>query len=224
MTTIIPLNGTGQRFKDAGYKVPKHLLPVGQEMLLDRVLRCVGGISDRIVLLCREEYLKSTREVVDDSVKIIGIPRDTSGPLDTVLCAEAILLPQDDILVADCDSFFRDTVELHKAVEGWRNSSASGAVTTMPSDDLKVTYVKTQREEVREFREHDPFTNISATGPYWFRRWDLILKYGRLALTDGHTSVASVYNYMIKDGLMVKATQVKTFVHLGTPEAYEKNK
>ena len=219
MKVFFPLAGEGKRFKNAGYTLPKPLLPLGNRRLIQLAIGSVSGIG------CYYHYLPSMDLAFHKELEGMLPPgcwhvifAQTPGPLQTVLEAEKCLQDNEELLIMDCDSL-RDSVELNNAIQTFRLSGADGGVTVMKSNDPMCSYVEFNSEWwVSEAREKDPFTSWSSTGPYWFRTTSSFLEAAKKANNANHTSINPVYNYLPG---RTKAVPVSSFRHFGDPKAYE---
>ena len=228
MILLFPVNGTGQRFIEAGYTIPKPLLPVhGKPLLLHASEMYPMNWQKAFALSWKLpiEIIESlSARYADYLTFIVRVP--TSGPLETLLLCDlsAEIDRNEPILIADCDSWLA-TAEIDHAVRAFDRSACEAGVTvrTVLDSNPGLSYVSLDErgEFVTEAREKEPFTNISSTGPYWFRTLDIFLRYGRQALDMGYTSIAPVFNRIIEAGGKVRAIPVSSFIHLGTPQAYE---
>ena len=225
MVAIFPMNGKGERFKKAGFNIPKSLLPLPSGLIAHKVMLTYKNDGWDIAALVSRECTTSSF-----GDKYVTVPWDTSGPLETILSIGSLhVLGKQEVLIADCDSFFEDPKELWDAVEEFRKSGLQGGITYRKTSDPGCSYFNlgylgdTTKEgtwEVgQDFREKDPYTQFSCTGPYYWKSWDTFYKCALRAYWNGVTSIAPVYNYLKEP---VRAVEVKTFVHLGTPDAYIK--
>ena len=221
MLTVIPLNGTGERFKEAGYTTPKPFLPMQGKPLIEWVVDC---LPDPLLFLPRREYVNDILWGIMKrrSAEMIVQDADTPGPLVTIHGAMQALDIDEEILVADSDSI-TDKKELLDAIQTFRDHHATGGVTVRMTSDPGCSYAKLSPDWwVQEIREKEVFTPWSTTGPYHFASGKELIGASYDALKDGIFSIAPIYNYITKTGGRVKAVPVFSFYHLGTPEAYEK--
>ncbi len=191
------MNGTGERFKKEGFNIPKPLLPLGNERLLQ---------------LVKKSYPKDATFI---HIKQGGVR--TSGPLETVLLDFEKKSFKGEILIADCDSFFEEPSELWNALEEFRQSECGGGVTVRRTTDPGCSYATVEKGFASDFREKDRYTEWSTTGPYYWKEWTTFYRCALKAYWNGVTSISPVYNYLKAP---VRAIEVSTFVHLGTPDAY----
>lgn len=221
MKIIIPMNGTGERFRQAGYPIPKPFLTVRQKPLLRWVLDSLPKECG-ILFIPRWEYIPYLEDYVRPQDMSLPITMDTSGPLETLLHADQVahgFLDSEDILIADCDAFFLQPLEVTTGIRAFQGSM--GGTWMRHTTDPMCAYATVHNSYVLEVREKEPFTDTSLTGPYWWSSGNLFRKHGRKALMDGEVSVAPVYNQVIREGGMVTCVETSTYEHLGSPEAYE---
>jgi NDP-sugar pyrophosphorylase family protein len=108
MQLVVPMAGLGQRFVDAGFALPKPLLPVDG---LPMVVRAVADLPpvETAVFVVHPEHVR--RHHIDGFVaehvancRIIVAPGLTAGQACTVRLAAAELDPLRSVLVAACDN------------------------------------------------------------------------------------------------------------------------
>lgn len=224
MIIVIPMNGKGQRFKDAGYAVPKPLLPFQGKPLIQWVIGCMPKDSFLLFVL-RKDLVEPMRKEMKGMFGRVVLEKETSGPTETLLQPDVLdyIDCAEELLIADCDSYFKKPSELTYALAEYRLKNAQGGVTVRQTRDKACSFAKINVEgDVVETREKDPFTDWSTTGPYWFRTGERFVTYARRSLEKGHPSISPIYNEVIAAGGRVASYPVETFIHLGTPEAYEK--
>lgn len=217
MITVFPIGGIGQRFKEAGYRDPKPFIKLGDQRLIDHVLRSypIETIKNRRMFIVRREYES------EFPFGVFTIDGYTKGPVQTILSqkeASTLLAnSKEDVLVADCDSIISPK-ELDQILDQFRKENVAGGVTTRISRNPAYSYADIDKKGlVKETREKDPFTDNWTTGPYWFKTGRIFHYYASEALKSGILSICPVYNLMIEHGLKVRALPTKTFQHLGSP-------
>lgn len=110
MVLIIPMAGEGSRFRDAGYKLPKPLVPVSGKPMIVRVLESLPP-SDRIVCLVRQEHIDQfhidtlIKQHAPDAV-IVPIAKTTEGQASTCMLAMPHISSDEPIFIAACDNSF----------------------------------------------------------------------------------------------------------------------
>lgn len=103
------MSGSGSRFSDAGYTLPKPLIPVsGQPMILS-VIDAMPA-ADKWIFILREEHVQKygvDRMILRRVPKaIIVIDPSPHGQATTCMLALPHLDPEEDIFIAACDNSF----------------------------------------------------------------------------------------------------------------------
>ena len=214
MNLLIPIGGTGERFRQAGTLTPKPLIPVNGKPLIEWALASYPLGADYIFVINQQfpEFRKLRKYLPDFSI-VFRCPT-TKGPVETCLYAAEAIDNSQELLIADCDSLI-DPDELQEAIAIFRAMGGGGGVTVRHTTDPNCSFAKIENGLVVETREKDPFTDVSTTGPYWFRHGEDFVAAAGAAMKAGHTSVSPVYNFL--KGKVIPF-EVKTFRHLGTPE------
>ena len=106
---IIPMSGFGERFRKAGYTLPKPLINVDGKPIIDHVIHLFPGESD-FIFICNQEHLDhpdyKLKEVLNrlcPSGRIVGIEPHKLGPIHAVLKAKEFISPTKQTIVNYCD-------------------------------------------------------------------------------------------------------------------------
>lgn len=218
MILLMPIGGTGQRFRQAGYTLPKPLIPYQGKPLIHWALQSYAELPGTWIFLLRPEALMAgIEQYLPSTGQIEVISQETRGPVETIVSANLTL--DDELLIADCDSLI-EPWEIKQAIRHFRLWNADGGVTVRQTTEPYCSYAKLDQQGwVQETRERDPFSPWSTTGPYWWKSGRRFLSLAEQALSQSIVSVSPVYNLLLHQGGQVKALAVSTFQHLGTPEA-----
>ena len=226
MILAMPMNGEGQRFKDAGYAIPKPFILVNGTPLYQLALASYPMVQRRI-LVARTPV--ATQLVVQVGRDIpVALDEATQGPLETLLHPTVIPLidNEHELLIADCDALINPD-ELRWCLTRWRPDGASGGVTVRHTTDPNVSYAELclrraqERWKVLRTGERERVSEWSTTGPYWWKRGSDFVRCGHKAMAGGTTGISPVYNTLIAEEGKVFAIPVATFEHLGTPKSLE---
>jgi NDP-sugar pyrophosphorylase family protein len=236
MQVIMPMAGSGTRFSKEGYDVIKPLIRVGKKHMVQHAIEMFPK-GTRFIFICRKDHLESTelRSVLLHSApnsEIISIDGHTGGPVVTVLAAESKISDSEETIVAYCDF----TVEWNYKdfISSMHNQDVDGGIPVFRGfqaaqfTGTTYAYVRVDTNmRAMEIREKKSFTEDKASefasaGIYYFRNGSIMKKYFRRAEADGLAVNGELYaslpfNPMIKDGLKVKAFEVKKFICFGTP-------
>jgi NDP-sugar pyrophosphorylase family protein len=112
MNVIIPIGGTGERFKEDGYNSPKPLIKVLGKHMLQHVLDCLNLKQEDNVIIVYNKTLKDysfkERLNIKTNSMFIELPTQTKGAAETVLYGLQNIpthLMKNNTIVLDCDNF-----------------------------------------------------------------------------------------------------------------------
>ena len=218
LNILLPMAGEGQRFKDAGYDVPKPLIDVFGKPMYQRVLDSLKpNEPSNIILIAREEHnIPPT-----DSCHIIEINEKTEGAVCTVLLAKGHFNDERPLLIANCDQLL--TININDFLEQAQNYDAS--VITFNSTNPHHSYVKNHGDLVIEVAEKKVISDKAVAGIYWYKygsefirkATDMINKNIRI---NNEFYISPVFNEYIADNKRVGFydIDVRQKHILGTPE------
>ncbi len=212
---FVPAAGDGRRFKEAGYKTPKHLLPLlGTDMitLVIESVRPLDPEGDAFVIT--QDWVGKTAGAVDTVLK--AWTRLTYRPPGDT---RPITYEHDPLVVANCDQLI-DLSGIDKAA--WGN----GLVFTFPSNSSAHSYVTTDRRDritgIVE-KPDTPPSNKAVAGVYAF---PIAIQFIEACLAvhgdkdaPGEEYISAALAKMIDWGYHLFAVDAPTAI-LGTPEDY----
>ena len=110
LTNLVPMAGAGARFANAGYSLPKPLIPVDGTPMILRAIESMPK-ADRWIFICRSEHvskygLDKVLKGTIPNAEIITVDKLTEGQASTCLLARD-LLEQDDckpLFIGACDN------------------------------------------------------------------------------------------------------------------------
>lgn len=235
---VIPMSGFGERFRRAGYDVPKPLIEVDGRPIIEHVVRLFPGETD-FVFVCNEDHLadpgfdmRGTLERICPSGRILGIPAHKEGPVWAVAQAASMLDPDRPVMVNYCDfSCLWDWEDFKSFVVETNCDGAIPAYRGFHPHSLGSTFYAYLRQRdgwadgIREKRPwtDDPSSEYASSGAYWFRSASLMLDaFRRLEESGenvgGERYVSLAYLPLFKDGARVAVYEIPRFMQWGTPE------
>ena len=232
---VLPMAGRGQRFVQAGYRLPKPLLPVRGEPMAALVVRNVRPQRPhRFIFLCLREHLRDhglggiLAAVAPEGV-VVPVDGVTEGAACTVLLARDHFDPDQPLMTANCDQWVDTSIDDYLARAD--AEAADGYLMTMTDRDPNWSFAALDdRGLVTRVEEKRPISDQATVGIYNFARARHFLDGADAMIAqdlrvNGEFYVAPVYNRMIAAGLTVRTCNVgpvSTVMHgLGVPEDYE---
>lgn len=238
MQIIIPMSGFGERFRRAGYAVPKPLIEIDGKPIIAHVIDMFAG-EKNFVFICNEEHLSCTdydmRGILQrycPSGQIVGIAPHKLGPVHAVQQV-AHLIDQDGPVVLNyCDfTCLWDWQHFKAFTQGSRCDGAIPAYKGFHPHTLGTTNYAYMREEggrVLDIQEKQPYTHdrmneFASSGTYYFGSGRLMLD--ALAQTreqqlqvNGEFYVSLTYKPLLAAGRDIRVYPLQHFMQWGTPE------
>ena len=237
MQVIIPMSGFGERFRDAGYTIPKPLIEVEGKPIIQHVVEMFSN-EDDLIFICNEDHLlnpeyrmKEILQNIIPSSRIVSIKPHKLGPVYAVMQVLDGVNLQKPTIVNYCDftcywdyDHFKSFAERVKA-DGIIPSYRGFHPHTLWSN--YYAYVKEDNYYASDIQEKQPFTNkptneFASSGTYYFKTGALMQEYfqrcmdERLLVSDEYY-VSMVFKPMMQDDLKVYVYELQHFMQWGTP-------
>ena len=241
MQIVIPMSGFGERFKIAGYTVPKPLIKVEEKTIIQHVVEMFPNESD-FTFICNTDHLKQENFSMRDTLKmiapkgrIVSIEPHKLGPIHAVLQAIDFLDSSKPTIVnyADftCDwsyadfSSFINKSDYDGVIPCYRgfhpHTIWSNYYAYVPEDNLRALDI----QEKKPFTD-SPQQEFASSGTYYFKNAKLMRKYFERCIKEnltvgGEYYASMAFRPMIKDGLNVQVYELNHFMQWGTPSDFE---
>lgn len=235
MKIIIPMSGFGERFRRAGYTMPKPLIEVEGKPIIAHVLDLFPGERD-VVFICNREHLESTS--MADTLnqycptgKIIPIESHKLGPVYAVSRAFGEIDDDVPTIVNYCD--FTCYWNYPNFKQWMRDSRVDGCVPAYRGfhphslGSTNYAFMRVKDGWMQEIREKKPFTHnkmeeYASSGTYYFSQGRHVKRFFSEAMTrglavNGEYYCSVVYNLMVESGLSVAVYELQHFMQWGTP-------
>lgn len=232
MNIVIPMAGRGQRFVDAGYTVPKPMIPVlGRPMYAWAVESLPLELASRLVFVCLADHLEGFGLAEDIAARygrhcprIHAVPEVTGGQVCTVLAARELLDESKSLLIYNADTWCRTRLAERLPALPVEVDGLLG-VFEAPGDHW--SFARTDDNgRVVETAEKRRISPWASTGLYYFTRTRDFLKHADAMLAEGDTTrgeyyVAPLYNRMLSEGANLGLDTAQAVRVLGTPVELE---
>ncbi len=233
LQVIVPMAGKASRFQERGYTFPKPLLEIGNESMIEVVLKNLAPPAPaRFTFVCRKEhvtqfYLGDMLSLIAPGCRVLALEQETAGALCSVLLAMDQVAPDDEVLVANGDQFISTGLESFYAA--CRQPDIDGCILTFTATHPRWSFAKTNEQgRVIAVAEKRPISKQATVGLYYFRRASDLMEGAETLMLKGLTTsgqffVAPVYNELILAGkaLITHHLPDGAMHSLGTPEDYE---
>lgn len=184
IVNIVPMSGKGTRFTEAGYLLPKPLIPVSGKPM---IMKVVGSLpeADKWIFLVRKEHIDDygidilIKNEIKDATIIID--ENPIGQASTCMLAMPHVDPNDSLFIAACDNSF---LYNHEKYEGLMNdTSIDSIVWTFTKDELLTIspkswgWIKLHEDgitiddmSVKVPVSETPFNDHAVVATFFFRR------------------------------------------------------
>jgi NDP-sugar pyrophosphorylase family protein len=230
LNIVVPMAGRGQRFADAGYDLPKPLIPVhGVPMIKLVIANLTPDCPHRFHFLIQRAHdadygLAARLAEWAPGCTVTMIDGVTEGAACTVLLARARIDNDDALMIANCDQYIDADINRYLASLG----DADGLIMTMTADHPKWSFVRRDAAgRVVQVVEKQVVSDEATVGIYNFRRGrDFVAAADAMIAADkrvnGEFYVAPAYDMMIDAGARIECFGIGTDgagMHgIGTPQ------
>lgn len=239
MHIVIPMSGIGKRFIDAGYTVPKPLIPVDGKPIIEHVVNLFPG-EKRFTFICNSQHLLQTDlgsvlRKAAPGCDIVEIPPHKKGPVFAVASIFDRLADDEEVIVNYCD--FAKYWDYEDFLSHTRDRNADGAIPSYRGfhphmlGPMNYAFMRDDNQWMLEIREKQPFTDdrtqeYASDGTYYFKRGAYVKKYFRQLMDEdihvnGEYYVSMVYNLLKRDGLNISIYEIQHMLQWGAPRDLE---
>ena len=236
---VVPAAGAGRRYAEAGYDVPKPLVPVAGVPMVVRAVRDLPA-ADRVVFVVREEHVRQFQ--IDKELKrhvprceIVTVDRLTEGQACTVRLAAEALQPDWPVIVAACDN--THVYDREKLARLMSDPAIECLIWTYRGDTRVLAapeqhgWVRVKGDRVVEVSckrpiSESPLNDHVVSGFFSFRTARrMIDTIDAMVEADvrikGEFYMDTVPNLLVAEGLDVRVFEVQKYIGWGTPRDLE---
>ncbi len=224
------------RFRNAGYSLPKFLLPLGNgKTIFQEIMeQLVSGYNfENIIIVANQNDYQHTAEI-ESAIKASGIHEfdllfieDTKGQAETALVGINQLKKKQcrskKIVIHNIDTvlYERDMHRIDKLLDTYH-----GYIDVFIANTDNYSYVKTDDNNVvTDIKEKEVISNKATTGLYVFKDLNEYERYFKQMKIAGEYYISHLYELMLIDQKeIIVNTKMTSTIILGTPQEYEQHK
>ncbi|MDF3886534.1 sugar phosphate nucleotidyltransferase [Cupriavidus basilensis] len=231
------MSGFGERFRRAGYAVPKPLIEIDGKPIIAHVIDMFPGERD-FIFICNSDHLANPDYRMEETLRqycptgrIVGIPPHKLGPIHAVRQVESLIDPKRPVVVNYCDfTCFWDWKNFTKFVQTCGCAGAIPAYKGFHPHTLGTTnyaYMRTARGWVSDIQEKQPYTDnrmeeYASSGTYYFSSGRIMLDAFQATMEQnlnvgGEYYVSLAYKPLFETGQPVAVYPLQHFMQWGTP-------
>jgi len=235
---IIPMSGYGERFRRAGFEVPKPLIEIDQKPIIAHIIDMFPG-EQEFIFICNEDHLANPEWHMESilrkycpSGKVYGIPPHKLGPIHAVRQVEHLIDFERPVVVNYCDfTCYWDWLHFKNFV------SKTGCMGAIPAykgfhphtlGNTNYAYMCEKNGWVLDIQEKQPFTDnrmmeFASSGTYYFASGKIMSDSFRRTMEQdlniaGEYYVSLAFKTLISDKYPVAVYPLQHFMQWGTPD------
>jgi hypothetical protein len=226
MNIVITMGGLGERFRKAGYTVPKYEIEARGKSLFEwSMLSLKDFWQERFIFLVRaEDRAKSfieeqCKKLGVENIYIVELDHLTKGQAETAMYAHEYWDAEASMLIYNIDTYVEPG---HLKMS---DMTGDGAIPCFYAEGTHWSFVRLDESgHVVEVREKERISDHCSLGAYYFRSCNLYADLYRRFYVEGSPEIseqyiAPMYNVLLADGGDVRLIEIaREAVHvLGTP-------
>ena len=238
MQLVIPMTGRGSRFQQAGYELPKPLIPIRGRSILQRLLESFPNEWKKIFII-NEEHKKFEplfRQTAPNA-RFIWKAHEPQGPGTALRHVIAELQPSEPVLVSYCD--YGQSWDPRRFEMFVRESQCDAALISYRGfhahylTPQTYAYSRLENGRVVEVKEKGSFTpdrenEFASTGGYYFRSASLLekaldLQFEKKLFMNGESYTSLTIQALLahQPSTDVRVFEIDHFFQWGTPADLE---
>lgn len=238
MQIIIPMSGFGERFRRAGYEVPKPLIEIDGKPIIAHVIDMFPGETD-FIFICNQDHLDnpdygmaSFLQHYCPTGQVVGIAPHKLGPIHAVRQAEHLIKPDSPVIVNYCDfTCYWDWQHFKNFVKTTKCVGAIPAYKGFHPHTLGCTnyaYLREHQGWVEDIQEKQPYTHnrmeeFASSGTYYFESGNTMSEAFRQTIDQqlnvgGEYYVSLAYKPLLTEKQPVVVYPLQHFMQWGTPD------
>src|SRR3989344_408449 len=229
MKILFLMAGRASRFKEAGYKMPKALIPIKEKYMIQWAVESFSCLKNpELIFVCLREHEDNFKisekliELYGDKTKILFTDGVTQGAAETALLAKDLIDNDEELIISNADQFF-ESKGFRKELES-QDKNYSGLIPVFEGTHPRWSFAKVNDKGfVTEVAEKVPISNNATVGVYYFQHGkDFVWAAQEMIKKDIRRNnefyVCPTFNELLGRGDKIKSVKADTMWSLGTPE------
>lgn len=221
---LIPMVGKGQRFRDEGFTLPKQLIQVGHQQMIDWSMSCIKTEECNQIFVIRRDTIDNNemdnvlRSKFGDDITIVVAEEETEGTVCSCLLAEKYIDNDLPLSITTLDMYFEPHFDPSKV------PNSDGVVLTFDADNPAYSYSQLGEDGyVVKTAEKEVISNHAHAGLYHFARGSDFVRLSKEMIkrnirVKNEFYVAPLYNLFIEDGMKISIQPIDRLWSMGTPD------
>jgi dTDP-glucose pyrophosphorylase len=221
---LIPMVGRGQRFRDAGFSIPKQLIQVGHQQMIDWSMSCIKKEDCNQIFIIRRDTVDVNRmdavlkSKFGDDIKIVIAENETNGTVSSCLLAENYINNELPITITTLDMYFEPHFDPSQV------TNSDGVVLTFNAENPAYSYSQVGDDGyVIRTAEKEVISNHAHAGLYHFAKGSTFVRLAKEMIkrnirVKNEFYVAPLYNLFIEEGMKISIQPIDRLWSMGTPD------
>jgi len=235
---VIPMAGRGKRFLEAGYKIPKYLIKIKGETMLEWSLKSLPlDLASLVIFICLTEHEKNYKvskiikniiskkySFIKNRYLVIFLKKITRGQAETVLKAKKYINNSIPLVIFNIDTYFVSS-RLREKILSSKIQGIDGVLGVFYSNNPRLSFVKINKNGfVTKTAEKEKISKLASTGLYTFSCGSDFVEaaqtmiQGRI-MVNNEFYIIPVYNLLIRAGKRFIVDFAEECWNLGEPKA-----
>lgn len=222
---LIPMAGLGQRFINQGFHMPKPLIMVDNQHIIDWSFKSINHEDYNLIFITRKEQCNSfgldevLKQKFGQDITILKLDHMTEGTVCSCLFAEELINNDAPLVIYTLDVYFEPCFDINKI-----NQDDDGHILVFKSNNKAYSYVELDENNfVIKTAEKDVISENAAVGIYYFKHGSKFVEKAKEMIsknlrTNNEFYVSPLYNLLVEDNLKISVSQVDKMYLMGTPE------
>jgi len=223
---LLPIAGQAKRFLDESYVMPKPLIMVNNEHMIDVAMESIDYSECNLIFVVMSNHIHSfsidtlLREKFGDDIEIVIAEELTDGAVSSCLLATEYIDNNMPLIIYTPDvcfePVFNPVSEMEACVDGrlllFKANSPDHSYAEIDTSGLVI---KTAEKKV--------ISSNAAVGMYCYKKGSDFVKYATQMIdqnirVNNEFYICPLYNLMIRDGLKISGSFCEKMYVLGTPK------
>ena len=223
--------GNGLRFKKAGFKNIKPLIPLNGKTFIEWSIDSVDfkDINTQFIFIIQEKHKEKLYDFlkkIKPNCIVLTVEKLTRGATETALIAKNYINNDYPLIITNCDQIFEWNKQ--KYLEYLQsNNNIDGNVVTVKETTDKFSYIKLNSEGyATKLTEKVVISDDALVGIHYWKKGCYFVKSGEELIkqnirANNEFYISLTYNMMIKDNLKISSYMLEDnekYLSVGTPE------
>ena len=228
---LIPMAGSGTRFAEVGYTLPKPLLDMHGKSMIHRVIENLYDPRLRFIFCVKDDHIRdfnlaTTLCNLAPNCHIITTGLVTQGPVSTCMLAKELVDNNMPLFITNSDQIIEDW-DLDTFLSYCNDKNPDGVVGTFDSQSPKNSYIRlNDKGEGLELKEKEVISEHATNGLHYWKHGSMFVNASTQMIQNGDTTndeyyVAPTYNYMINEGMKITTYKFNYHYPIGIPTDFD---